>query len=304
MQRFFSVSGRVPRAACLAVCWSAWLALGAAGAWAQAKPNQAEMERFQRLEASIQWQSQGVGKLGTVGEIKIPQGCRFTGQQGAAAYAELTQNIPNPSELGVLENDAGGWCMVFSYDDSGHVPDDEKGKLDAEAILAALRAGNDQANIERRRRGWSELTLAGWITPPAYDAETHHLVWALRCHTNEGDSANQNTRILGRTGVMSAILVCSPERMDAVLPTAKKALADFQFTSGNKYAEWRAGDKVAAYGLTGLITGGAVLGAAKLGLLAKLGTFIAKFAKVIIVGVLALGAGIWKLLTGRRRQAE
>ena len=68
--------------------------------------------------------------------------------------------------------------------------------------------------------------------------------------------------------------------------------------AGSKYSEWRSGDKVAQYGLTGLITGGLVVGAAKLGILSKLGVVIAKFAKVIIVGILALGAAIAKFFKG------
>ena len=56
-----------------------------------------------------------------------------------------------------------------------------------------------------------------------------------------------------------------------------------------------AADKIAAYGLTGLITGAAAVGAAKTGLLAKLGLVIAKAGKAIVIGILALAAGLWKL---------
>jgi len=93
---------------------------------------------------------------------------------------------------------------------------------------------------------------------------------------------------------MSANLIVAPDKLDSAVAPSKRLLADYQFSSGSKYAEWRPGDKVAQYGLTGLITGGMVVAAAKTGLLAKLGVLIAKFAKVIIVGVLALGAGIAK----------
>ncbi len=51
---------------------------------------------------------------------------------------------------------------------------------------------------------------------------------------------------------------------------------------------------MAAYGLTGLITGGAVVAAAKMGLLAKLGVVIPKSFKIVIVAIAALGAAIAK----------
>ncbi len=81
-------------------------------------------------------------------------------------------------------------------------------------------------------------------------------------------------------------------------------LAGFNYNSGHKYGEWQSGDKVAAYGLTGLITGGAAVAAAKSGLLAKIGIAIAKMGKAIAIGVLAIGAGIWKMIFGNKSSAS
>ncbi len=211
-------------------------------------------------------------------------------------WAELSHNVPNPNRLGVLEPSAGdeAWTIVFSYEDSGHVPDDEKDKLDADAILQSIREGTNEANNYRRSKGWEPVEIIGWKSPPAYEDETHHLVWALRNRSSGGEGINYNTRILGRTGVMSANLLVSNEDFDSAVPRVKNLLGGYSYLSGSKYAEWRSGDKVAQYGLTGLITGGLVVGAAKLGILSKLGVLIAKFAKLIILGVIALGAGIAK----------
>ena len=65
--------------------------------------------------------------------------------------------------------------------------------------------------------------------------------------------------------------------------------------TGESYAEYRKGDKVAEYGLTALIAGGTLAVAAKTGLLGKL-------IKPIIIGVVALGAVLkkfWGKITGR-----
>ena len=262
------------------------------------------MARQKRLFQSISWQTgPGTAKLGDVAEVAIPAGYRFTDQQGAAAFAELTHNVPNPNEVGLLiPTKNAKWYLSFVYRDVGHVSDDEKAALDADAILTSLREGNDRGNEYRRGKGWPELSIVGWISPPAYDQQTHHLVWAIRARSEAHDSANYDIRVLGRTGVMSVQLVTDPKEMNAVLPTVNGLIAAVQFNPGNKYAEWRPGDKVAQYGLTGLITGGIVVGAAKTGLLAKFGLLIAKFAKAIVVGVIALLGGIWRLITGRGRK--
>ena len=62
-------------------------------------------------------------------------------------------------------------------------------------------------------------------------------------------------------------------------------LTDYRFNSGDSYADWRPGDKVAEYGLTGLIVGGAVAAAVKTGLFKGLW-------KVLLAGAAAL----WKFL--------
>jgi uncharacterized membrane-anchored protein len=296
-----------------AVGLAAWIVLAAGEVRAQPAPpggpKNAEAQRAQRLFRSIRWQKgPDVGKLGTVAEIQIPEGYQLTDREGAAAWAELTQNIDNPNRLGVMmpsDKDAN-WFIIFTYDDSGHVKDEDKSQLDAAAILASLRAGNDEANKMRRSKGWAEMTIVGWITPPAYEESTHHLVWAIRGQSHGEEIANYNTRILGRTGVMSANLVVDPKDLEQVVPTSRKVLEGFEFASGNKYAEWRSGDKIAAYGLTGLITGAAAVGAAKTGLLAKLALVFAKAGKAIFIGIAALAAGLWKFLTGffRKRNAQ
>jgi uncharacterized membrane-anchored protein len=63
-------------------------------------------------------------------------------------------------------------------------------------------------------------------------------------------------------------------------------------------SEWRQGDRIAEYGLTALVAAGAGAAAVKLGLFAKLGKLFAKFAKLIIVGVVAIGAFLSKILRG------
>ena len=148
------------------------------------------------------------------------------------------------------------------------------------------------------QRGWTPLEIVGWIRPPAYDLSSHHLVWAIRNRSEGHEGANYQTRVLGRQGILAATLVCDSAQVNALVPTANGLLSGLSFTPGNTYAEWRSGDKMAAYGLTGLITGGGLLAAAKTGLLSKLGVIIAKAGKAIVVAVVALAAAIWKAVTG------
>ena len=115
---------------------------------------------------------------------------------------------------------------------------------------------------------------------------------------------NYNTRLLGRRGVMEVQLVVDPDKLSTSLPEFKQLLKGFQFKTGEKYAEYRQGDKLATYGLAALVTGGAVAVAAKTGLLTAAILFFKKFAKLLVVAVLAALGWIKRLVTGRRPPSE
>ena len=55
---------------------------------------------------------------------------------------------------------------------------------------------------------------------------------------------------------MSVDLVLGPERLVAALPAFDALLQGYEFKSGRKYAEVKAGDKIAEYGLAILVAVG------------------------------------------------
>jgi uncharacterized membrane-anchored protein len=183
------------------------------------------------------------------------------------------------------------------------VKDDEKKTLDKKKIFESLKEGNDAGNDERRRRGWEPIYLTGWERPPYYDDSTHNLTWALRIASASDTSINHSVRLLGRGGVMKVDLVISPDAFTDALPTFDEMIAGTTFVAGQRYSEWRSGDKIAKYGLTALVAGGAGAAAMKLGLFGKLwkliATALAAAGKAIVAGVVAIGA-FFKRLFGKR----
>ncbi len=245
------------------------------------------------------------GVLGTEATIGVPAGCLFTGMDGVKIFLEVTENPVSGNERGVVlcQSDANPapWFVLFSYDQSGYVRDDEGSNLDADAILESVRHGTEAANRERKRRGWGTLSVEGWATKPFYDRTTNNLTWAITAHDNTGGrSVNHSVRLLGRGGVMHVDLVATPAQLDALVPTFNGMITGFTYLPGHKYAEWRPGDKVAAYGLTALVAGGAGVALAKSGLLVK-------FWKLIVAGIAAAAAAVkrmWAKLTGRRNEMQ
>ena len=180
------------------------------------------------LAQSIKWQRGPCkGSLGSYAEISVPEGYIFAGPDDAKKFMELTQNIPNPMTMGVLQpsGDDESWFLVFEYQDTGHVHDDEKATIDADALLKQRKESEVVANEERRKLGYSALHCKDWLMKPAYDTDTKCLAWALEIEDDGGDKAcNYNLRLLGKTGVMSTTLVCNPADITGLVPQVKSLL--------------------------------------------------------------------------------
>ena len=257
-------------------------------------------KRRQEMVAHIEkfgWTREGSGKLGAKAEVAIPKGFRFTSASGTQKMLQMYDNIPSNNELGMLTTEGLGPWIIFEFDETGYVKDDDKDALDHDKLMETLRSGQEASNERRREMGIAELELIGWAVPPRYNAQTHNLEWATRIRTKDGggESINYNTRLLGRKGVMEVALVCAPDEMDKLMPDYQKIMTGYKYVSGESYAEYRAGDKVAQYGLAALVAGGAAVAAGKMGLFGKLGVLIAKLGKGIIVVIVAIGAVIKKV---------
>jgi uncharacterized membrane-anchored protein len=248
---------------------------------------------FEEFVDSLEWATSGTGEVGSYATIEVPEGYRYTGQRGTIALMEVYGNLTSGEELGFLSPLDMEWFAVFEFDAVGYVKDDEKDSLDAGAILKQLQEGQRAANKVLAERGLDTLEVMGWQTPPFYNPETKNLEWAIRLRSSDGEEVvNYNTKLLGRRGVMDVVVVCDEDAMDVVIPEYQRLLQGFAFKEEESYAAFTKGDKIAEYGLTGLIVGGGMLLAAKSGLLAKLW-------KPIAAGLLAVGVFLKRIFRGR-----
>ncbi len=254
-----------------------------------------EKDKFVKLLKSLDWTTSGAGNIGNLATLNVPSGYRYTAGAGTVRLMQAMGNLTSDRELGFVSPDNMKWFAVFEFDECGFVKDDEKGKLDADKILDQLKEGQKEANKELTKRGMQTLELLGWQTPPFYNPQTHNLEWALRLRSANGSEiVNYKTKLLGRRGVMDVVLVCDEQGMATIVPEYQALLAGFSFKKEESYASFTKGDKVAEYGLTGLIVGGALLAAAKTGLLAKLW-------KPIIIGIAAIGTYLKRLFKGKNK---
>lgn len=239
-----------------------------------------------------------VGRISDRATIDVPEGFAFLGAEGVRKLDELFENPPVDVDQYVVAPTTLDWVAYFNFNPIGFVKDDET--LDADELLSSIREGTEQSNVERRKRGWDTLQITGWSFKPQYDRQLKALEWAVNGELDQSKSqvVNYNTRLLGRRGVMEVTVVAVPAKVQSAIQAFKDLMPGYTFASGEKYAEFKAGDHVAEIGLAALITGGAAAVASKKGLFAAIGIALVKFWKLLLIGIGAIGMWIRKRTRG------
>jgi len=279
------------------------LSLVTAPVWAQAGENE-----FAKVIAAAQNDivkgPQDI-KLSTQAVLHLPEGKVYVPQPHAA---KLMHAMGNPGDYSDLEGVVfprgdGDWFATLRFEKSGYIKDDDAKHWDAADMLKSFKEGTEASNEERKKMGGRALEITGWAQEPTYAADTHRLVWAMKSRevgapADEPLGVNYNTYALGREGYMSLNLVTGLNDLPKYRGDAQQLLGALEFNDGKRYADFNAStDHVAEYGLAALVLG---VGAKKLGLLAVIGAFFLKFAKVILLAGVAFGGAILKLF-GRKK---
>jgi len=281
---------------------TAILALGRAQ---EGQPTAEQMDKRQRVMKTISELSYQSGEISLVGgkaKIKLTDDFQFL--DSANARKVLVDIWHNPPESGSVTGmivpkgidflEGGDWAAILQWKDEGYVKDSDFDGTDFNKMLSELKEQSAEESKERVRRGFPAMELAGWATAPHYDQQSHKLYWAKTYNVKGPEQQlNYDIRILGRAGYLELSILAGMGQLAEIEAKAPAILGMVDFTDGNRYADFKPGtDKVAAYGIAGLIAGGVL---AKAGFFKVAALFVAKFAKVIIIGAVALFAALGKI---------
>ncbi|WP_427107993.1 DUF2167 domain-containing protein [Lysinibacillus xylanilyticus] len=241
-------------------------------------------------------------------ELELDSDFIFLNAEDTKKYLKQGGVEPSGSEIGVVfpKDENQTWAVYFEYEESGHIEDDEKAEIDADALLDSYKEGTEEMNKELSPE--NQLFVDKWDVAPFYDNQLHSLSWSLLAHDYQNNGViNYNVRILSREGYISAILVSDPANLQADrIVFNNKILSQFNLKQGQRYEDFdKKTDKVAEFGLTGLILGGAGLAVAKkAGLLAILIPLLKKFGIVLVLAVGAIWGFIRKKTGLKKEQSE
>jgi uncharacterized membrane-anchored protein len=248
-------------------------------------------------------------KLGEQAVVHLPQNMFFVPRLQAERLMQAYGNGKDPSLLGVVmpKSDDDDWVVTVNFDKAGYIKDDDARNWNVSELLDSLREGTEQSNEERKKRGFPELSVDGWVEAPKYDSNTQRLVWSVAAKhkgagAEEDPTVNYNTYALGRDGYITLDLITQQSLVPKDKTAVLALLDNLNYVDGKRYADFDSStDKVAEYGLAALVAG---VAAKKLGLFAVIAAFLAKFAKVGILAAAALGGGLWKRLRGKKSDPQ
>lgn len=242
-------------------------------------------------------------------ELNVPEGYKYLSPE-QTEYV-LTELWGNPStgepNLGMLFPDSMSpvsfdltYGVEIDYSSEGYIEDSEAKNLDYDDLLLEMQKDTREASKSRVYQGYEAIELVGWAAEPFYDAENKKLHWAKELKFGEENAEeevntlNYNIRILGRGGYLNLNAIGDMDVLPLVQKDVDAILASVDFIEGQRYADFNPGiDKVAAYGVGGLIAGK---------VLAKVGFFavLIKFWKFIALGLFGAFVAIKRFFLGDR----
>lgn len=260
------------------------------------------------ISSSYQYQTGQISLGENLATLQVPPGFRYLNPaQSKQVLEDLWGNPPGQNSLGMIfpeklgPLDSSSFAFNLTYEDMGYVKDGDADDINYTDLLKNMQKDADEENKARAKEGYEPISIIGWAAQPFYDKEKKILHWAKEFKVGDypENTLNYDVRVLGRKGVLSMNAIGLMSQLDLIKSSIPAITGAVAYSDGNRYSDFSEakGDKIAAWTIGGLVAGK---------ILAKAGLFaiLAKFGKLIIAALIAGGAGIWRFITGRRKQAE
>jgi uncharacterized membrane-anchored protein len=240
-------------------------------------------------------------------QLTVPPDFYFLGAGDARrVLVDQWRNPPAAANnvLGMVFSAAGTpaddtWGAVISFDADGYVSDEDAAKIDYAELLRNMQSNTEEVNKDRAQQGFPTIRLVGWASSPFYDAATHKLHWAKELEFSDSPkhTLNYDVRALGRKGVLKINFVADMDELATIRRIIPTVMAMPEFEQGSRYQDYvPSADKVAAYGIGGLIAGKAL---AKAGIFAIALAFLKKGGILIVLLVGGLFSWLKRMFGGR-----
>jgi uncharacterized membrane-anchored protein len=279
-------------------------------------------EQRDAIANSLKFQTGTITLKNGLATIHLTDDFKFLGPEDSRKVLhDLSGNPDDPDILGMIfpkktgdEAEATEWAVTIHYDEGGYVKDNDADTINYDDLLKQMQQEVLDGNAERQKEGYRTAQLIGWAAAPRYDKATHKYYWAkdLKFSDEPDDTLNYDIRILGRRGVLILTVIAAESDLQSINEKVPTILSMVDFQPGNMYADFDPKiDKVATYGLAALVAGGALAGAAKLGLFGLIFKYIVvavvalkKAIIFIVVAIVAAVKKLWGKISGKSKTPD
>jgi uncharacterized membrane-anchored protein len=178
--------------------------------------------------------------------------------------------------------------VFFSNNAEGYISISDWEDLDSAELLNAVRENTESANSERKKNGFDQMHIVGWVQEPTFDRNTNTVYWAIehQVENSEENGFNSVALRLGRNGYEKLIWIGEMSAYKASGGELDVMLKAHQFDPGYAYSDYVSGDALAGYGIASLVAataGAKVIKAGIFGILFKkiVGFVFAGFAYLL-----------------------
>ena len=271
------------------------------------EPDSSYLAMVDSIDHSFHYQRGTIVLQDGLATIEVPEGYKFMdAEQSDYVLTTLWGNPPSevlgmlfPEETSPLSDNLS-YAVEISYSEEGYIDDEDAAEIEYDELLEEMQSDVLASNQARTAQGYPTLDLVGWAAPPFYDAENKKLHWAkeIKFEGAAENTLNYNIRVLGRKGYLTLNAIGDMDVLPEFQGKVDQILGSVSFNEGHRYGDFNPSvDKIAAYGIGGLIAGK---------VLAKTGLFVLllKFWKVIALAVVAGFGVLRKALFSRTEEGQ
>lgn len=198
------------------------------------------------------------------GHLVVPKGYLVAMGSDAERLTEMANGKPGANDISlegyVLVPPDGKSAVELMYVPTGFVDAGDFNTISPAALLDNVRSGTEARNAKRAAEGLPTMHVVGWLQQPTYNQTTHIATWAVEgSDSTGGDVANVIAVRLGREGYEGIRLITDAKSFQPIGNPLDVVANNFSFAPGEDYADHVSTDRVAGYGLAGLV--GALIGA-------------------------------------------
>jgi uncharacterized membrane-anchored protein len=213
-------------------------------------------ERDETLEKilALGWEEAGTHKLALSNStLSLESDYHIVLGNDAHVFSSIVGCTPDQALEAVVCDSTLNNSIYFESYNEGYVTLDDWKDIDAEAFIREMSKNTENNNIERRKLGFSELHVTGWLKKPTLDRDTNCVYWVTELENGQNQIVNSVALRLGRKGYEKIIWVTDKESYTPVGGILELMLKGHSFDPGYRYSDYTIGDTVASYGIASLV---------------------------------------------------